>query len=149
MKRYLLLIIVLLLLSLVSYSFTSANLILIFSLSLLFLGNDRIASVSGFVGGLFLDLLGVKSFGLMTFSLCLVIFLILFVRRFIGKSKFSTIVLWVFAILLFDVVLSLPLISFPKEVVRLLLVNFIFGLMCHPTAIWINELYKGNLLRRN
>ena len=149
MKRYLLLTIILLLLSLISYSFTSVNLILIFSLSLLFLGNDKIAAVSGFVGGLFLDLLGVRSFGVMALSLCLVIFLILLVRRFVGKSMISVVVLWVLAILLFDVVLSLPVISFPKEVGRLLIVNFIFGLMCHLTAIWINELYKGNLLRRN
>lgn len=149
MKKYLLLTIVLLLLSLVSYSFTSVNLVLLFSISILLLGNDKIAAVSGFVGGLFLDLLGVRSFGVITFSLCLVILLILFIRRFIGKSKLSTIVLWVLAILLFDSVLSLPLIVFPKEIVKFLVVNFIFGLMCHLMAIWINELYKGNLLRRN
>lgn len=149
MKRYLLLTIVLLLLSLVSNSFTSADLVLLFSLSLLFLGNDRIASASGFVGGLFLDLLGVRSFGVMTLSLCLVLFLVMLARRFIGKSNLSTIVLWVFAILLFNVVLSLPSIGFPQEIVRLLIVNLFFGLVCHIAAVWINELYKGNLLRRN
>ena len=140
MKTFILFV-VLLIFALIQSSVFGINLIFLFSLGFFILGNEKLALMSLFYGGLLLDFLGTERFGIYALCMSLTALFILIVRKFLGSNVFLLPILCAVSFLLFNFLVNFPRLNIPDPYF-LVPLNLAFFFALLPFCSWFNGIFK-------
>ncbi|MFC1621827.1 rod shape-determining protein MreD [Patescibacteria group bacterium] len=117
------------------------SLILAFSFALLLNGEFEVSMKSIFFGGLLIDLLSIKTFGLYTLGHVLVIGLVYFARRFGTKNFVAQIIVFLISYGIYNYIFHQQYLLW-QEVITVVLSVVIFGVLRKLGSKFLSETYR-------